>query len=151
MSSNLWNPPVSPSCRVLSLVEAPGASYFASLTDEEEQSISGTKSVVNNTSWMGMKQPWPRTLDHIHDVYGSGLSMRETGYVGYTPGTHIYIIYNIIMEVSWVMGVPPNHPFENFECSMKQTIQLLGYPHDYGNPHREVSWSFLKWGIPKSP
>ena len=78
-------------CRVLSLVEAPGASYFASLTEEEEQSISGTKSVVNNTSWMAMKQPWPRTLDHIHDVYGSGLSMRETGYVGYAPGTHIYI------------------------------------------------------------
>ena len=68
------------------------------------------------------------------------------------PQVHTYIYIYICNYGGFLShGVPPNHLFENFECSMKQTIQLLGYPHDYGKPHREVSWSFLisKMGDPQ--
>ena len=32
-------------------------------------------------------------------------------------------------------SVALNDPFRTMGFSLKETIQLLGYPHDYGNPH----------------
>ena len=43
------------------------------------------------------------------------------------------------------IGAPPNHPLESLEIrfSMKQTIQLWGYPI-YGTPHISASFSPFK-------
>ena len=50
------------------------------------------------------------------------------------------VINSRINHQQYQKWVPPNHPFQwDFRLS---TIQLLGYTHDYGNPHIAI-WTFI--------
>ena len=50
------------------------------------------------------------------------------------------------MVVSWVIGVPPTHPFNMVFPWINPSI--FGYPHDYGNPKMDDDWGKIDdhWG-----
>ena len=78
-------------------------------------------------------------------------------------------VNNILMVQSWKIpshggflshrATPSHHPFPEGIFPFTKTIQLRGYPHDYGNPHswkppyvtfdNHLNGGFHQWGYPK--